>query len=110
MMAKTILDAVTTTGQSAAHMTFPGCSDHTVQTTFTGSPTAVTIKLMGSLDANTWFDLAEHVCSAGEISAGAAMFHVNGKLVKYIAINLTVLTGGTSPTLTALYQGEDPRD
>jgi hypothetical protein len=66
--------------------------------------TAVTVDLEGSLDNTTWFQLATHPFSAGDISAEGAMFHVIDKPVKYVRANLTALSGGTDPTVTVKYE------
>ena len=105
-MAVRLLDAVTTTGASdrwKAH----GSEEHTVQINVTGSPTAVTVDLEGSLDNNTYFQLASHAMTAGELSNAAAMFHVETKRVEYVKANVTNLQGGSSPTVTVRYFGAE---
>jgi len=105
-MAVKLLNAATATGASLTWAVRMKPRNHTVQFTITGAPTAVTVDLEGSLDDITWTSLASHVTSAGELAAAAAMFHVVDKPVRYTRINLTTLTGGTAPTITALYEGE----
>lgn len=105
-MAVKLLDAVTATGASLTWAVRMKPRNHTVQVTITGAPTAVTVDLEGSLDNVSWSSLASHIMSAGELSAGLAMFHVVDKPVRYVRNNLTLLTAGTSPTVTAIYEGE----
>lgn len=105
--ANKLLDAVTVTGvgssSTASAEVGQLIKDHTVSVTTTGSPTAVTMDLEGSLDDVTFFSLASHVFTAAEITAGNAMFHVVNKPVRFVQLNLTTLTGGTSPTVTGLH-------
>ena len=105
-MAVKLLDAATTTGASPRWKAY-GSTYHTVQVNLTGSPTAVTVDLEGSLDNNTYFTLASHVLNSSELSNSSAMFHVESKIVEYIKSNVTNLTGGTSPTVTVRYFGEE---
>ena len=102
-MAKTLLDAATTTGTSGSVKMNRKPAAHTFQVTMGGTlvATAVTVDAEGSLDDITYFQLARHVFSAGEITAEGAMFHLADMPVKYIRVNLITLTGGTAPTITA---------
>ena len=105
-MAALLLDAAAATGAGSAWAIRMGVKDHTVQCIATGAPTAVTTELEGSLNGITWYQLAAHKWTNGEIDDGEAMFHVTSKYVTSVRINLTILTGGTSPTVTCLYEGE----
>ena len=105
-MAVKLLDAATTTGASP-RWNASGSIYHTVQVNITGSPTAVTVDLEGSLDDNTYFTLASHSMTSSELTASAAMFHVETKRVHYIKTNVTTLTGGSSPTVTIRYFGDE---
>ena len=104
-MALRFLDAVTATGVSLSYRV--SSKDHTIQCTCTGAPTHVTVALEGSLDDATWYTLAEHDWVNEEIAAQTAMFHVTAKVVRYVRLNLSTLSGGTSPTVTALYEQDD---
>lgn len=106
-MAVKLLNAATATGASTTHVVRMKPRNHTVQFTITGAPTAVTMDLEGSLDDTTWISLASHIMTAAELTATAAMFHVVDKPVRYVRLNLTTLTAGTAPTVTALYEGEN---
>ncbi len=109
--ANSLLTAVTATGAGAGSTASSGLDkvikDHTIQATITGAPTAVTVDLEGSLDGTTWFILDSHVFTAGELTATAAIVHILGAPVRHIRGNLTVLTGGTAPTVTMLYDGHE---
>ena len=106
MSAITFLDEVEATGASSIKALPFLVAKHTVQVTTTGEPTAVTVDLEGSLDGVTFFVLSSHAFSGAEITAEAAMFHVVDKPVNFVRLDLTTLTGGTDPTVTALYDGD----
>ena len=99
--------ALTATGQTEAVTTALGagfCKTHSIQADITGSPTDVQGKLEGSLDGGknptNWFDLSGTLTfTAGDL------FHIVNKAVANVRFNLTVLTGGTSPTVTPIYVG-----
>lgn len=73
---------------------------HTVTAVPTGSPATCTVKLEGSIDGTTWFDL-----STAQTCTAAVAFHVVEKPVLAVRANLTALTGGTSPTVVVKYLG-----
>lgn len=102
-MATKLLAAVTATGVSSSLNFRAGVRDHAIQATTTGAPTAVTVVLEGSLDGETYFTLDSHAFSAGEITAQAAYWNVSSQLTHFVRLNLSTLTGGTSPTVTGLY-------
>ncbi len=106
MSAITFLNAVTSTGVSDIKQLPFLVEKHTVQVTITGAPSAVTVDLEGSLDGETFFVLSTHPFTGGELTATAAMFHTVDKPVTYIRLNLLTLTAGTSPTVTAKYDGD----
>lgn len=107
MSAITSLDAATSTGASSIKQLPFLVNNHTIQVDITGGPSAVTVTLEGSLDgAEPFFTLGTKAFSAGELTATAAMLHVVDKPVNYVRTNLTVLTGGSSPTITVLYDGD----
>ena len=105
-MAHTLLNAATSTGAGSSQRLSLIPSDHTIQATMGGTvvATAVTVDLEGSIDDVTFFQLARHAFSAGEITAEGAMFHVIDKPVRYVRANLITLTGGTAPTVTVKYE------
>lgn len=72
-------------------------SVHTLQTSTTGTPSAVTVNLEGSLAAaGPWVTLVASTSTTGDVQT------VSGKAVRYVRANLATLTGGTAPTVTAL--------
>lgn len=93
--------ALSATGQTEATLVVPAASDHTVQLNVSGSPTSCSAVLQGSLDGSAWFDL-----SAAQTCTTSVMFHVNGKPVNRVRINLTALSGGSSPSVVPLYLGK----
>lgn len=85
---------------------------HTVQAVFVennGSITALTVDLEGSIDKVSYFTLASEVFDAGQITAKAAMFHVENKSVRWVRINVSSITdtGDGTSTITVLYQDFD---
>lgn len=105
-MAIKLLDGATATGASSSHAVRMKPRNHTVQFEITGTPTSVTIDLEGSLNDGVFVSLSSYVLTAGDLTAAAGMFHVVDKPVRYIKLNVTGLTGGTAPTITAWYEGE----
>lgn len=73
---------------------------HTLSIITTGSPATCTIELDGSLDGTNWFDL-----SGDQTCTSSLMVHVINKPVQQVRVNLTVLSGGTDPTVTVKYLG-----
>lgn len=108
-MAFRILDAATATGASNSQTFTKLIKDHTIQVSITGAPTAVEIDLEGSLDNISFFTLGQMVFDAGDLTALGAMLHVPSSVVRFVRVNLTTLTGGSSPTVTALYEGFENR-
>lgn len=101
----TLLNAVTSTGASDVLIHSVPVKNHTLQVTITGAPTAVSVALLGSLDKSTYVLIATHAFAAGELTATKAMFFDIDKPMPYIKADLTVLTGGTAPTVTVKYVG-----
>ena len=106
-MAVLLLNAATATGAGPVITRRDLPSIHTVQATMGGTvvATAVVLDLEGSLDNSTWFSITSYTFDAADITAEAAMFHQANKPVRFIRLNLTTLTGGTAPTITAKYTG-----
>lgn len=105
-MAVKLLDAVTAVGPSPQWIVRMKPRNHTIQFTLTGGPTAVTLDLDGSLNGDDWSSLASYVASAEDLTDTKGMFHVIDKTIRYVRLNLVLLTGGTVPTVTAYYEGE----
>lgn len=103
-MAMKLLAAATATGAGTAVHLRKGVQEHTVQVVITGAPTAVTVALEASLnDGATWNSIGTQAFAAGDLTAGSLMYHVVDKPAQYVRMNVTVLTGGTAPTVTAFY-------
>ena len=95
---------------SAAGTTIPvnvylAAHKHTVQATVTGAPTTCNIQLEGTLDditssAPNWANL-----SGSQVCTSTLTFSVTERPVTGIRVNLTALSGGTSPTVTIKYVG-----
>lgn len=101
-MPITMLNAAVATGEGGALSQQRLISDSSYTIGITGAPSAVTVDIEGSFDGETFFQIAQHVMTAGELTATKAMFHIAGKPVMFIRANLTTLTGGTSPTVTVI--------
>ena len=106
MAALKLLDAVTSTGASTAKAFTRLINHHAVQVDITGAPTAVTVTLEGSLDGATFRTIATHALSAGDLTATTGLFFDIDMPVLFVKVNLTVLTAGTAPTVTVLYEGD----
>lgn len=102
-MSNRLLAAATSTGVgSKFDVSQANGSIHSIQVDMGGTvvATAVTVDLEGSLDGKKWFQLVQHILTAGEITAESALFHVVDKPVNFVRANLITLTGGTAPTVT----------
>lgn len=110
------LDAATSTGPGASKDLESVFRIHTIAVVVTDSPTTFTVKLEGSHDEINWYTSGD----AQPITESTASYVTHdllsavpetlqpqggqqGKagLWRYVRANLTVLTGGSSPTVTA---------
>lgn len=106
MAAKKLLDAATGTGAST-NMANGLSNAQSVQVNITGAPTAVTVTVEGSLDMGAnWDTIATIAFTAPELAAGFTSLSIGDKPRDAIRHNLTVLTGGSSPTVTS-FHGKD---
>lgn len=99
------LNAATTTGPgTSVDLVTPRRSVRMV-TTVTGGPSAVVVNLEGSLDGTTWTVLGTSTGNAvsNALPGGPYTDTVTsvGPEVRYVRGNVTTLTGGTSPTVSA---------
>lgn len=90
----TLLAAVTATGAGTAFDLGTMRDEFSLLAATTGSPT-FSVTFQGSLDGTDWFALGSAISS---VTNGTA---VTGQIARYVRANLTTLTGGTSPTVTA---------
>lgn len=67
-----------------------------LQVTHTGAPTACVVALQGTIDGTNWFTLG----SWSTLTSGDIVF-ITDKPVLKVRANLTTLTGGASPTVSA---------
>ena len=70
------------------------------QTTYTGSPTGVSVSLQGSLDGANWFTVDTTTAIAGELRSTLSL----PSSATFLRAYVTTLTGGTSPTATVILQ------
>lgn len=68
-----------------------GAGTYVVHATATGSPSAISVILQGSLDGESWFTLG--------VAQGLPTW-ITGKPVKYVRAYLDTMSGGSSPTVT----------
>ena len=96
-MAAKLIDEATTTGAGGIHKIKPS-PNHTMQVVLvSGSLTALTVLLEGSLDGVTFFPLITH----GSITDSSMAWAANAP-VEYIRANITILTG-TTPVISVYH-------
>lgn len=101
----TLLNAVTSTGVGPAKGLSRLIDKHVLQVDITGGPSAVTVILEGSIDGNDFGIISTHAFSAADLTNTTAIFFDLDSPLLHIRLNLTVLSGGTAPTVTAIYEG-----
>jgi len=106
MAAINLLNAVTSTGAGTIRKSPRLVHHHVFQADITGGPSAVTFTLEGSLDGATFDTISTHAFSAGQLTNTMGIFIDVDKPLMYFRANLTVLTGGTAPTVTVIHEGE----
>lgn len=95
------LAAANSTGPGASHDLGELAEHHTMFVTTTGGATWA-LALEGSHDDTNWLSLGQvSGSSAGPVQVTTPTTDVPGILVRYVRANLTTLTGGSSPTVTA---------
>ena len=94
------LNTVTQTGKGPVIKLFRPHRTHGIQVSATGAPATVTAQLLGSLDDANFFLIATWDTGAGQ-TLGDIVF-VTSKPVMSVQVNLTALSGGTTPTVTAV--------
>ena len=80
--------------------------DHSVVLIVTGSPTGCAFQLEGSTDNSNWFNIGDTSETAEGDCTSSFIYHISGKLVRYIRPNLITLSGGSSPTVRLIYTGQ----
>lgn len=76
---------------------------HSFQISTTGSPTAVTISVLASIDGTDYNCIAKHVMSEKEITNGTALFHIVNKPIPKLKVSIDKLDGGLSPAVSVYY-------
>jgi len=80
-----------------------GQTEHSFQVVTSGSPTAVTIQIEGTINGNDYQCLFEHILTTAELTAGTALIHLINKTVPKIRVRIIKLDGGVSPLLSVYY-------
>ena len=93
-----LLAAVTGTGAGTAADLGVARGKFGLQVSHTGDPTAVIVDLEGSIDGTNWFALG--TWDEASVNSGDIVF-ITDKPVTQIRGNLTTLTGGTTPPVSA---------
>lgn len=103
-------DAQTGTGSlTGIHVPTPNGGypvDHTAVLIVTGSPATCQLSVEGSTNNSNYFSIGDTSETAEADCTASLMFHISGKLVRYVRPNLTTLTGGTSPTVQLIWTGQ----
>lgn len=99
--AMTSLSAVTANGNGTAFNMKTAARDYTLAVSTTGSPTGWSVQLQGSLDGTNWASIGAAVTQATGSAAFGAL-SVTGAPWTQVRAVLSGLTGGTSPTVTAI--------
>jgi hypothetical protein len=103
----TLIKDATTTGTSQGVSVVSGSDTghdiHSFQAVFTGSPTALTLSILGTIDSVNYNCLLSHTMTSEEITDGTALFHLINKTVPKIKVSIDTLTGGVSPQVSVYY-------
>ena len=92
-----LLNAVTSTGAGTSYWLGFLPHAHTWQIDFTGTASTVSVKLQGSIDDSSWFDL-----DTSTSTTASTMRHIVNKPVNYIRANLVTFTNGTTMTVKSV--------
>lgn len=98
-----LLNGVTATGAGAAVDLGTVRWDHSIYTSWSSSPTNVTVYLEVSLDNVIWRRATDENYADG-VGEGTALSTVTVG-ARYVRARLNTLTGGTSPQVTVTYVG-----
>jgi len=96
----TLLDGVTSTGAGTSYWVGFLPVNHTWQVIYTGTASAIDVKLQGSIDDSNWFDLDTY-----DTASSPTMRHVVNKPVNYIRGNLVTFTNGSTMTVKSMSGG-----
>lgn len=96
----TLLDGVTSAGAGTSYWLGFLPVNHTWQVIYTGTASAIDVKLQGSVDNSNWFDLDTY-----DTASSPTMRHVVNKPINYIRANLVTFTNGTTMTVKSMSGG-----
>jgi len=96
-VGESISETLTTTGAGSTFTFNNGYTSHSWQVESDASSTAFTVKLQGSIDGSTWFDLDEYT------GTNNTLRHVVNKPAKYI--RAYVVDMGDASSITVKYLG-----
>ncbi len=99
--AGTSLNAATANGTGTVIDFGSACQSFSFVVTTTGSPTGGTVTLSLSVDGTTFVATT----TTATVGSSAALASLSGVAARYARLDLTGLTGGTSPTVTAKVMG-----
>ena len=85
----------TLTAAGVTSTIFSNCANHTVEIVTTGAVSACAVQLEGSLDGTN----CENLSGTQPCTSTPAMFHVDGKTLRVVRVNLTSFVGGTNATI-----------
>jgi hypothetical protein len=92
------LAAVTTTGPGVSYQL--DSAQYTWQMAVTGTPSALSTNLEGSLDGNAWFVVDTSTSVAGETR------HIVNKPIKFARCNITTYTGSSTTATCIIYNAQ----
>lgn len=97
----TSLSAATAVGAGSALVFNAPRSTLSMQVSFTGTPTSVTVQLLGSIDLTNYYALT----TFSDGASGDIVWTIGAIPVLAVKANLVLLSGGTAPTVTAVIAG-----
>ena len=102
-----LIKNATTIGESDTKSIISGLDTgqdiHSFQVATNGSPTAVAVSILGTIDGSNFTCLLQHTFTANEIAVGTALFHLINKPVPVIKVSIDTLEGGVSPQVSVYY-------
>ena len=102
-MLQTLLNQADVEGSAVGKAIGHLSKSHTIQTTVTGSPTAVTIRVWGSLNGVFYFPVKTYNLRETDLIAGGAGFFLLERTMAYVKHELVTLTGGSDPAVTTYH-------
>lgn len=101
----TSLNAVTSTGPGVSNENFSPRYMHSMQVILTGGPATCIVTMEASFDGGaTWGLIGTFSLAAGNVSGD--IIRVEDISANRVRANLTTLTGGSAPTVTAIINSE----